>query len=1181
MSDQMNHKFKAMQYCVRCCTPETEDSTSFDELGICHACQSSEQKMHIDWIEREKALVKILEKAKKNAKDRYDCLIPISGGKDSTFQIYVLTKIYGMKPLAVTFNHNWYSRTGWYNLVNCLENFQVDHMMFTPGRSLVNRMARRSLPMIGDACWHCHAGLGAFPLQVAASFKIPLLVYGEPSQEGFGRGTYKNPEKFDRDYFIRISAGKYPEEMECDYLTKRDLCPFVYPEQEELDDADVRQIHLGSYLFWDDERQTEFVKNNFGWKETDMEPTFKHYKSVECVMPGVHDHLWYLKRGYARGTFHACIDVRNGLLSRDEGLILADKHDPQNPEVLDYYLSITGYSKNQFYSEIEKLRMDVLKGEEFPVHPRRKPNSERLLPYPEQLSEKYKNTPLRTDSGRIKELYDQCLSDTTGLEAFETLCSTIKRKSSEIESGYDCIVPLTGSPANYILLHAICNEYGLKPLAVVFNHGHYTEKGWFNITNILESFNLDSVSFTLNRALISKLVIHSIKNGYDPFWFWKAGFYTYTIAAAKTNKVSFILISDINIYSEQFQKENRQFDLETFENSLMKEKSNDYISDLIRESELFIFNPDLIKDKNKEKIKCIHLLDYFSVKDHHVNVFAEKVYGWSAISDDPQTSFSGMSEFNQTSAESLKEIHDFFQQVNTRASQKLLNEKINVQDLIGKLYTDDGLVKPLSLELYDKLNTWKGHPFEIKETGRLSAMPDKIPSELESFHDISISQLLSAYWKKEISPVEIARMCFKRIEKLEPETLAWECLDESVFIQQAQDAENRIRSGSYNIRVLDGIPIGIKDVFNTKDFPTQMGSELWKNFTPGNDARSVFNLKEAGAIFPGKTVTAEFAVHALGKTLNPHHVEKTPGTSSSGSAAAVAAGMIPAALGTQTAGSIIRPASFCGVYGCKPSFGLIPRTGVLKTTDSLDTIGFFTLWYEDIQRIFNILRVQGTNYPFSNEALSNNARQNKPNDRPWKIAVVKPYTWKYAEQEAKKQFDEWVGTLSELQDIEVYEKELPDSVLSAHEIHRNIYDKALAYYFQEEYKHIKNISPIMKKIINMGKKISIQSYQKALVDQVMLCQDMDRFFSDCDAMVTLSTAGVAPDRKKEEEPDSALIWTLTHLPVISAPVFTSSKGLPFGLQIASKRYNDILLFNATQYFKDNGIIPAKANPKIF
>jgi len=311
---------KDVQYCTRCCIPATQEGVLFDEMGICSACLSSEQKIHINWIEREKQLRKLLEEARDNSGDNYDCIVPISGGKDSTFQLHVLVNTYKMKPLAVTFSHNWYSKTGWYNLVNSLEQFEVDHIMFTPNRRVVNTIAKKSLCAIGDACWHCHSGVGSFPLHVAVKYKIPLLVWGESISESSGRATYDAPVlKFDREYFEKVSAKKKPSQMIDDELTAKDLFPFELPSAEEVEQAGVYGIHLGDYIFWDDERQTEFVREHYGWKETEVEGTYKGYKSAECIMPGMHDFTCYLKRGYGRSTFHASVDIRNGLMTREEG----------------------------------------------------------------------------------------------------------------------------------------------------------------------------------------------------------------------------------------------------------------------------------------------------------------------------------------------------------------------------------------------------------------------------------------------------------------------------------------------------------------------------------------------------------------------------------------------------------------------------------------------------------------------------------------------------------------------------------------------------------------------------------------------------------------------------------------------------------------------------------------------
>ena len=381
--------FPRLQYCIRCCVPQTQEGVVFDELGVCQACQSAEQKIHIDWAERERDLRRTLEAAKASAGNNYDCIIPISGGKDSTFQLHVLTKVYGMKPLAVTFSHNWYSETGWYNLQNSLEQFNVDHIMFTPNRSVVNRIAKHSLEGIGDSCWHCHAGVGAFPLQAAVRFNIPLLVWGESIAESSGRATYKTPvRKFDREYFTKVSAKLRPDQMVRDDLSERDLYPFNVPTAEECERVGVYGIHLGDYIFWDDERQTEFVRDTYGWRETQIEGSYKRYKSAECIMPGVHDFANYLKRGYGRATFHSSVDVRAGLLSRDEAWELIRQNDGVRPEGLDYYLKITGMTEEEFFLTMEKHRRAELKRTVIPIYPKREPNEERLVPHPQQLIEK-------------------------------------------------------------------------------------------------------------------------------------------------------------------------------------------------------------------------------------------------------------------------------------------------------------------------------------------------------------------------------------------------------------------------------------------------------------------------------------------------------------------------------------------------------------------------------------------------------------------------------------------------------------------------------------------------------------------------------------------------------------------------------------------------------------------------
>lgn len=356
MSNYGKPLYPNLKYCRRCCMPETNEGMQFDEMGICLACQSAEQKIHINWAEREKELRRILEYYKSKSGNNYDCVIGISGGKDSTFQLYVLTQVYGMNPLAVTFSHNWYSETGLKNLWNAIEKFNVDHIMFTPRRDVINKLAKKSLTAIGDACWHCHAGVGNFVMQTAVRYNIPLIVWGESVAHASGRATHFDPVKYDRDYPIRVSTKVTADQMVGDEITMKQMNPYVLPSKEEFERVGIVGIFLGDYIFWDEERQTEFVRDTYGWKEDDVEGTYKGYKSVECKMAGVHDYAKFIKRGFGRGTDHASQDVRAGLLTREEGFELSKKYDAERPAGLDYYLKITGMTEEEFVKTLKSKR---------------------------------------------------------------------------------------------------------------------------------------------------------------------------------------------------------------------------------------------------------------------------------------------------------------------------------------------------------------------------------------------------------------------------------------------------------------------------------------------------------------------------------------------------------------------------------------------------------------------------------------------------------------------------------------------------------------------------------------------------------------------------------------------------------------------------------------------------------
>ena len=370
----------------------------------------------------------------------------------------------------------------------------------------------------------------------------------------------------------------------------------------------------------------------------------------------------------------------------------------------------------------------------------------------------------------------------------------------------------------------------------------------------------------------------------------------------------------------------------------------------------------------------------------------------------------------------------------------------------------------------------------------------------------------------------------------------------------------------------------MKDIFNTKSYPTQMGSILWKNFTPGNNARVVDSLLSAGGVVAGKTVTAEFAVHALNETRNPHDLTKSPGTSSSGSAVSVALGMVPYSLATQTAGSIIRPASYCGVWGMKPSFGMIPRTGTLKTTDTLDTIGFITSHGRNLKPILDSIRVTGPDYPYVYKNIDSCQCIDKNRNKKIRIGFIKTHLWSSAKSYVQSNILSLVEKINNEDGYEVEEIETPSELFSVHDVHQNIYVKSLSYYFENESKYYDSISDTMKKMINSGLSITPEKFKYSLKKQEEYCDVVDKIFSSFDAVISIATAESAPKREQEELDDPSLIWTLTHVPSITAPVFRDIDGMPFGVQFTAKKWGDYRLIECVEDLILRGIIPSSSQP---
>lgn len=424
-----------------------------------------------------------------------------------------------------------------------------------------------------------------------------------------------------------------------------------------------------------------------------------------------------------------------------------------------------------------------------------------------------------------------------------------------------------------------------------------------------------------------------------------------------------------------------------------------------------------------------------------------------------------------------------------------------------------------------------------------------------------------------ITAVQVAKSCIDVIKRMDGVIKAWAYFNEEKVMVQAEAIDEKIKRGQ-ETGPLCGALVGIKDVFNTIDMPTEMGSPLWKGFMPGNDARSVTYVRWADGVIAGKTVTAEFAVHHPGPTVNPHNIAHAPGTSSSGSAAAVASYMVPLAFGTQTAGSTIRPASYCGVYGFKPSFGLIPRTGILKTLDTLDHVSLFARTLEDIKLLFDVLRIRGANYPFVRKFMDEPLRNAKTPKGQWKIAFVKTSTWGDAEGYARDSLLGYIGKIAKDKNVIIEEVNLPKEFDSSHDLHELIYSKAISYYFKEEYVAApEKLSRILREMIESGQKINTVEYVAGLEKQNSLIALLGTFFNSYDIVITLSAAGEAPrGLYTKDKRDSCLIWTLCHVPAINLPLFRGPNGLPFGAQLVSKRYGDYGLLDFVRYLESKKLI---------
>jgi len=429
---------------------------------------------------------------------------------------------------------------------------------------------------------------------------------------------------------------------------------------------------------------------------------------------------------------------------------------------------------------------------------------------------------------------------------------------------------------------------------------------------------------------------------------------------------------------------------------------------------------------------------------------------------------------------------------------------------------------------------------------------------------LGVSEAVADIREGRITSAELVSDCLKRIEVVDPEVQAWTFLDRDHAMRQAEALDEHRRSGR-PLGPLHGVPVGIKDIFDTGDMPTEFGSPLWAGRTPRADAAAVARLRAAGAVIMGKTVTTEYAYFHPGKTRNPHDATRTPGGSSSGSAAAVASFTVPAAIGSQTNGSVIRPAAFCGVVGFKPTHGLIPRTGALMLSRTLDHVGVMARTVEDVALMAECMAgfdaEDPDTRPIARPPLASIAVSEPP--LPPRFAFVKTPAWPHADAVTRAAFAELTDMLGEAAD----EVEMGASFEGAIDLHKVVMEAEMAHNFHRDYEQGRDkLSAPLCKLIERGRGTLAVDYQAAVARVSSFNEAIDSVFDEYDAILTPAAPGEAPPGLGSTgNPVFCTIWTYLGTPAITLPLLRSEAGLPLGVQLVGRRGGDARLLRTAHW----------------